>query len=148
MIKMSIKRETSAGVVLFFRGDRILYLLLKYRWGHWGFIKGHIEPGEDEIETIKRETKEETGITDIKFIPGFREKIEYTYTMHGEKRHKTVYYRLAETTQINVKLSHEHVAYAWLPYEEAIKRITYDNDRNVLRKAHEYLKRLGIIKEE
>ena len=143
-----VKREISAGVVLFRReNNKVLYLLLKYGWGHWGFIKGHIEPGEKEIDAARREAKEEAGIEDLEFIFGFREKIEYTYTLRGEKRHKTVYYYLAETKQSEVKLSYEHTDYAWLPYEKALKRITYDNDREVLKKAHAYLKALGIVKE-
>lgn len=138
--------EKSAGVVVFRREDnRVLYLLLKYGWGHWGFIKGHIEKGESEIETVKREAYEETGITDLKFIFGFREKIEYEYFLRGVRRHKVVYYYLAETTQKDVRLSYEHLAYAWLPYEQALRRITYDTDREVLKKAHRYLKIMRII---
>ena len=141
-----MKKEISAGVVVFRRiGNGVLYLLLKYGWGHWGFIKGHIEPGEKDIDTVKREAFEEAGISDLKFIFGFREKIEYEYFFKGERRHKIVYYYLAETNQENVRLSYEHKDYAWLPFEDALKRITYDNDREVLRKAHTYLKKLGMI---
>ena len=141
-----MKKEISAGVVVFRRTEKgVLYLLLKYGWGHWGFIKGHIEPGEKDIDTVKREAFEEAGLSDLKFIFGFREKIEYEYFFRRERRHKTVYYYLAETKQENVRLSYEHKDYAWLPFEDALKRITYDNDREVLRKAHRYLKKLGII---
>ncbi len=141
-----MRKEVSAGVVVFRREDKeVLYLLLKYGWGHWGFIKGHIEPGESEIDAVKREALEEAGISDLRFIFGFREKIEYVYTLHGERRHKTVYYYVAETRQRDVKLSYEHKDYAWLPYEDAVKRITYDSDREVLRKAHKYLKAMRII---
>lgn len=146
-IKMiSMKKEVSAGVVIFRRTDSdVLYLILKYGWGHWGFVKGHIERGEKEIDTIKREAFEEAGITDLKFVFGFREKIEYDYFFKREKRHKIVYYYLAETSQGHVRLSYEHKDYAWLPYEEALRRITYESDRNILRKAHKYLKAMGII---
>ncbi len=141
-----MRKEISAGVVVFRRtGNGVLYLLLKYGWGHWGFIKGHIEPGEKDIDTVKREAFEEAGISDLRFIFGFREKIEYEYFYKRERRHKIVYYYLAETSQENVRLSYEHKDYAWLPFEDALKRITYDNDREVLRKAHRYLKKLGII---
>jgi len=138
--------EKSAGVVVFRREDRkILYLLLKYGWGHWGFIKGHIEKGESEIETVKREAYEEAGITDLRFVFGFREKVEYEYFFKGAKHHKIVYYYLAETTQKEVRLSYEHLDYTWLPYEPALKRITYESDREVLRRAHRYLKLMKII---
>lgn len=143
-----MKKETSAGVVIFRREDsKVLYLLLKYGWGHWGFVKGHIEKGEKEIDTVIRETLEETGIKDLKFVFGFREKIEYDYFFDKEKRHKVVYYYLAETKQKDIKLSFEHKDFAWLPFEQAVKRVTYDNDRQVLIKAHKYLKKLRIIEE-
>jgi len=47
--------ERSAGAVLFYRNLVIEYLLLRYGAGHWDFPKGEIEPGEKELETVKRE---------------------------------------------------------------------------------------------
>lgn len=135
--------ERSSGVILF--NSRKGFLLLKYEWGHWGFIKGNIEKGEDEKETILREAKEEAGINEecIHFIPGFREKISYFYKKEGKTIYKEVIYLLAETTAEKIELSYEHTDYAWLPYEEAMKRITHENDRNVLRKAKEFLEKMG-----
>jgi len=94
---------------------------------------------------VKREAFEEAGLSDLRFVFGFRDKIEYDYFMKGRKIHKVVYYYLAETSQEDVKLSYEHQDFAWLDYENALKRITYDNDRGVLRKAHRYLKQMKII---
>ncbi len=141
-----MRTERSAGVIVFRRpNDSVVYLLLKYGWGHWGFIKGHIEPGESEIETVKREAFEEAGISDLRFVFGFRERIEYDYFLKGRKIHKVVHYYLAETTQVDVRLSYEHKAFAWLDFESALRRITYENDREVLRKAHLYLMKMKII---
>lgn len=138
--------EKSAGVIVFRReNNEVYYLLLKYGWGHWGFIKGHIEKGEKEIETIKREAFEEAGITDLRFVFGFKEKIEYDYFYRKQKRHKIVYYYLAETKQKNIRLSYEHTDYIWLTYERALKKITYESDRNVLKKAHNFLLKMKII---
>ena len=54
--------ERSAGVILFNKTDGIQFLILKYPSGHWDFVKGNIEEGEKEKETVKRELFEETGI--------------------------------------------------------------------------------------
>lgn len=140
--------EKSAGAIIFRReNDKVYYLLLKYGYGHWDFPKGNIEKGEKEIDTVKREVFEETGISDLEFVFGFREVIRYTYWKGRQKVYKTVVFYLAETKQKEVKLSYEHKDYAWLEYEDALKRITYDTSKELLRKAHEYLKRLGIVKE-
>lgn len=144
--KKNTKKEKSAGAIIFRKGGgNIYYLLLDYGKGYWGFSKGRIEKGEEEKDTARREIKEETGISDIKFIPDFREKISYFF-----KRKKTgkfylvakeaIFY-LAETKKKNVKISFEHKGFAWLKYEDALKRITFKNSKNILQKAQKFLLR-------
>lgn len=138
--------ERSCGGVIFKDGK---YLLLRYEWGHWGFVKGNIEKGESLEETFLREAEEETGLKkeDLEIIEGFKEKISYFYRKEGKTIYKEVTYFLAESKTFDVKLSYEHTAYDWLEYEKALIRITYKNDRNILTKAHEFLKKMGKIKE-
>ncbi len=132
--------ETSCGVVLFRPGSEgRLYLILHYEEGHWDFPKGHVEKGENDQETIRRETFEETGIKDLEFVKGFRERIEYFYRRDGKTMHKEVFFYLASTGSAEVKLSFEHIGYEWLGYEDAVGRLTYENARQVLRKAENFL---------
>ncbi|MCD6576040.1 MAG: NUDIX domain-containing protein [Nanoarchaeota archaeon] len=136
-------REISAGAVIFRRvNGEPIYLLLHYGSGHWDFVKGHIEKGESEIQTVIRETKEETGIDDLKIIDGFKERIKYFFHRGKEIVYKEVIFYLAETKKEKVKLSYEHIGYIWLPYEDAINILTFENAKNVLRKAHKYLSNL------
>jgi len=137
--------EKSCGAIIFTRNNTRRYLLLKYGWGHWGFVKGHVEKGEDENQTVLREMEEETGIKaeQLQFIPSFNEKISYFYTKEGKKIYKEVIYFLAESYGMQIKLSHEHTDYSWLPYNEAMKQLTYENDRMVLEKAEKFLNRLA-----
>lgn len=132
--------EKSAGVIIFRRDEEIKYLLLKYGYGHWDFVKGNIEEGENEIETIIRETKEETGIEDLKFLKGFREKISYFYRKGKDLVYKEVVFYLAETKEKKVRLSYEHEDYCWLPFEKALEKITFNNSKKLLKKANSYLK--------
>lgn len=149
-----MKRERSAGAIIFRKeGSKIYYLLLHYESGHWDFPKGHVEKGEDERETVKREIKEETGIENIKFLPDFEEKIKYFYrksydkVLKSQKRFgtraplvlKEVGFYLVETFQKKVKISFEHLGFKWLEYKEAIERVTYKNAKEILKKAHEFL---------
>ena len=132
--------QTSAGVVLFQNvSSEKLFLLLNYPQGHWDFVKGKIEENETLYETARRETKEETGISNIEFIDGFEESVEYDFRFKRENIHKKVIFFLAKTDEKNVKLSHEHNDYLWLAYNDAIIKTTFENAKNVLTKANEFL---------
>lgn len=135
--------EKSAGAVIFRKNDGIKYLLLHYAGGHWDFVKGNVEEGEEEKATVAREIKEETGIEDINFIEDFKESINHFYKREKRLIYKEVVFYLVETSSAEgVKLSYEHVGYEWLGYEEAVQRLTYRNARNVLEKAHELLSKV------
>lgn len=140
-----MRYERSAGAVIFRRNEgRVRYLLLHYPAGHWDFVKGNIEKGESEVETVRRETEEETGISRIKIFEGFREEISYKYRRDNELIHKEVVFYLAETDEEEVSLPYEHTGFKWLSYEDAMKTLTYENAREVLRKARALLLKLGI----
>jgi len=132
--------ERSAGVVVFKESDKgIIFLLLHYPTGHWDFVKGKIEKDESPQTTAIRETKEETGITDVEFIDGFDENIEYNFQYKGELVRKEVVIFLGKTKTVEVNISSEHLDYIWLDYENAMKKITYQNAKNILAKAYKLL---------
>ncbi len=138
--------EFSAGAVIFRKEkNKTLYLILKYEEGHWDFVKGYIGDkikGEKAEYTVIREAKEEAGITDLKIVEGFKHRIHYFLRREGKTYFKTVTFFLAETKQKKIKLSFEHIDYEWLEYEDALKQITYDNAKRVLKKANSFLKKV------
>ncbi len=143
--------EKSAGAIIFRKeGNKNFYLLLNYPSSiksartYWDFPKGHTEKGEEIEETVKREVKEETALKDIKFIEGFKEWIKYFFKFKGKNIFKIVVFLLAETKTKEVKISFEHIGYEWLPYEEALGRLTFKNAKEVLKKANSYLFKKGI----
>lgn len=125
--------------MLFRQGKKREYLLLHYAAGHWDSAKGHIEKGETSQQTALRELKEETGISKVKLVPGFKETISYRYVDKGEKVLKFVVVYLGSTRQKKVKISLEHKGFVWLPHKEAVKKATYKNAKNVLKKAEKWL---------
>ncbi len=132
--------ETSAGIVLFRReNSKNLFLLLHYPSGHWDFVKGKMEEGESTHQTAIRETKEETGITDITFIENFEEWIEYNFQYQGELVHKKVVFFLAETNTKDIKISHEHLDFTWMDYNTSMEKTTFDNAKTVLTRAQRLL---------
>ena len=132
--------EKSAGIVLFRNNSgKNEFLLLNYPQGHWDFVKGKIEQNETLHEASIRETREETGITNIEFVDEFKESVEYDFRFKKENIHKKVIFFLAKTDEKNIKLSHEHNDYLWLEYSDALKKTTFENAKNVLTKANEFL---------
>ena len=84
-MKQFMKEAISSGIILFNENESIRkYLLLNYPTGHWDFIKGGIENGENPHQTSIRETREETGITSLmglkKKLNIFSEQIIIIYT--------------------------------------------------------------------
>jgi 8-oxo-dGTP pyrophosphatase MutT (NUDIX family) len=53
-------------------GATFFLLVYSARNKEWGFPKGHIEEGETDKETARREIFEETGIQDLTFIDGLK----------------------------------------------------------------------------
>ncbi|MEI7424964.1 MAG: NUDIX domain-containing protein [Candidatus Staskawiczbacteria bacterium] len=156
-------REKSAGAIIFRIENSIKYYLLlhypsvKKRGGHWEFPKGHVEAGEDDEKTMRREVEEETGIKDLKIVPGFKKYIKYFFRQYKEniteadkKKGKSpwifklVIFFIAETKTKEVKISSEHTEFIWLPIEEAIKKTTFKNSKKLLKEASDFVKKTGI----
>jgi len=132
--------EKSAGAVLFVRENKkIKYLLLKHSLGHWDFPKGNIEKGEKIEDTVRREIKEETGISRVVFISNFKHWIKYFYRLKGKTVFKIVTFLLAEAKTKKVKLSFEHVGYKWLDFNKAMKLLKFRNSKEILKMANEFL---------
>ncbi|KAM3622237.1 uncharacterized protein V6R79_022188 [Siganus canaliculatus] len=122
--------------------DNIEYLLLQTSYGehHWTPPKGHVDPGEDDLTTALRETKEEAGlgVENLQIINDFVQELHYE--VRG--RPKEVLYWLAELKDPStaVKLSDEHQDYRWAQLEEACTLAQYKDLQDTLRAAHRHLK--------
>lgn len=144
--------EHSAGSIIFRKdkeGKRY-YLLLNYptrarsKSEYWDLPKGHIEQGESSLDTVKREVFEETGISGINFVEGFKETIKYFFRVEEKNIFKTVVFYLAETKKEKIVISEEHKGFKWLPFKEALNQLTFKNAKDVLKKAEKYLSDKGL----
>ena len=140
-----MKREKSCGVlVLRQQEDELYVVLLRHRFGgHWSFPKGHVEAGESERQTALREVREETGLTGIKLMDGFRESVEYS-PKPGVK--KQVVYFLGTTEQEKLIRQEEEISeIMWAPLSRAAELVSFANDKRLLRHAQ---RRLGLLPTE
>ncbi len=128
-----MKKEKSCGCIIIEKGK---VLLIQQTRGHWGFPKGHVESGETEIETAKREVKEETNL-DVEIDENKRYIMEYI-TDKGTLKQVVLF--IARKTSENEKCQESEIkSMKWMTYEDAIKTITYDNTRELFNR---------ILKEE
>ncbi|GAB1288406.1 Inositol polyphosphate 5-phosphatase OCRL [Apodemus speciosus] len=99
----------------------------------------HVDPGENDLETALRETREETGIdaSQLTIIEGFRRELNYV----ARQKPKTVIYWLAEVKDYNVevRLSQEHQAYRWLGLDEACQLAQFTEMQATLQEGHQFL---------
>ena len=87
---LSSSMETSCGVVLVNFGS---VLLLQYPQGHWGFPKGHYEEEDGAYQrTALRELEEETGISEVDMLDGWRMRTFYTFSRKGKEVGKEVFW--------------------------------------------------------
>ena len=124
-----MKYEKSCGAIII---DNDKVLVLQQIAGHWGFPKGHVEKGETEAQTAKREIKEETNL-DVEINNNFRYTENYS---PAEGVEKEVVYFIAQKIGGEIKVQQEEVKeIEWLSFNEALEKLTYENSKELLRKA-------------
>ncbi|MBR6646500.1 MAG: NUDIX domain-containing protein [Clostridia bacterium] len=131
--------EKSCGAVVFTKiNNNIYFLIIRSLEGIYGFPKGHMEKGETEEETALREIKEETGITPC-IIDGFLVRDEYPLPRKKDTI-KQVTYFLAEYNSQDIKAQKEELMEAALmSFEEAISVMQFENTKQILKQANEFL---------
>ncbi|MGB8780987.1 MAG: NUDIX domain-containing protein [Candidatus Bathyarchaeia archaeon] len=145
----------SAGCIVFTgKGKAIRFLMLRReKSAVWDFPKGKAkDKDKSSRETALREVAEETGLT-IKILQGFNCVSHYSdldpvsdwiypFLYDGDVR---LFIAKALNTEVHLQMSAEHDLYAWLPFQEAMERLTLQDSRDALAEAHEFLKPMPPI---
>ncbi|MCX6741969.1 MAG: NUDIX domain-containing protein [Candidatus Pacearchaeota archaeon] len=154
--KKKAKYQLSCGVIIFHIQDsKPQFLLVKYPT-YWGFVKGKVEPGEDEEMTAFREALEEVGLKDLRFITGFRKVAKMYFLDPYDKSQlirKEAVFLLTQTHEWNVKISSEHQDFKWCTFEKALALIEVKGVKKLLADANLFIEKnfdlnLGILKNE
>lgn len=107
---------------------------------HWEFPKGGVEEGEREIQTALRELEEETGVKDVRILPGFRAPIRYIYRRPEGLVSKQVVYFIGRVGDPKVVLRLEEAKdYRWATYDETYRLIRHANARILLERCHAFI---------
>jgi 8-oxo-dGTP pyrophosphatase MutT (NUDIX family) len=132
----SNRREHSAGFIVFREvAGRREYLVMRDR-NYWSFPKGHLEEGEDELAAARREVLEEVGLSDVEVIPGFRRELRYPLPGGVEKL--SVYFPARARVEPDPSGA-EVTETRWAALGEALPLLGFDETRQMLREADEFL---------
>jgi len=136
--RLKARLETSAGgVVVHRRGEDLVYLLIRDSYGNWGFPKGHLETGERPEDAAVREVREETGLGTVRLRAPIH-TIDWYFRFRGRLIHKVCHFFLmeAEDTNTSPQAAEGITACRWERFDDAVSLVSYDNARDVLRRAH------------
>ena len=120
----------AGGIVFRGSGRDLAFLLVTSKKvpGYWIFPKGHVEPGETAAAAGLRETLEEAGVSGELLGPV---GVPLVFEWAG-KRYRVEYFLIRATAQAPASDGRE---IAWLPFEDALARLTFEDTRQLLRAA-------------
>lgn len=131
------------GVVTYIQNDQIFVALLKDKDDNWVLPKGHFKEGETFVETAIREVLEETQIKLKKenLIDKIGEFNYFSDTENSDKNIKVYLFKIDELQKI-IPLEKENFTEGkWLTLKEAINKVTYQEQKEVLEKVKNVLNR-------
>lgn len=151
--KRPLKREFSAGGIVYkklkvnnpLRGKneklKVLWLIIKpAETDRWQLPKGKIDAGESSEKTAIREVEEEGGIK-AKVIQKIGSE-QFFFFFKGNRIFKTVTFYLMEYVSGNPKNHDEEVSESvFFDFDEALNKLTFKNEKEILKKAKEILER-------
>jgi diadenosine hexaphosphate hydrolase (ATP-forming) len=108
-------------------GDTACYLLIgpsRDRPGEWLLPKGHIEPGEDRAAAAVREVKEETGV-----VARILDSLPVSLIRLTFKNIVVQYFLMEKESEVPRA---ETRRMGWFPYNEAVRLITHESNRELL----------------
>ena len=129
------KPVTSSGGVVQNPDGKVL-ILRRRQEGTWVLPKGKMEPGETRAQTALREVQEETGLANLKIIREIG-LVRYVFLWKPDNMNynKTVHYFLMNINgpEQEIILEPDFSAHAWEEPNEALKHLTFENDRRIVR---------------
>lgn len=146
MMENKSKKDKSIGIVPVFKDntETFFFLSVLHNEGHWSFPKGHKEPGEDEISTVKRELYEETGIKNIEIDTEKYFLEQYSFEKNRTRYDKEVKYFLGfvfdKGGQTPERFREEIREIKWVTYEDTMELLTFPEARELLKEVFDYLK--------
>ena len=138
-----VRPGRSAGAVVMNPAGRVL-LLRKAGEAIWCLPKGTLEQGETDEEAAVRETHEETGLRVKLLRPLTEVRYAFYWAPDGVNVDKSVAYFLAKPIGGRVEPESGFDEARWVTRTEAMRLLHWPNDRDVVARAFDAMKKLGV----
>ena len=140
-VRRQVREEKSAGGVVVRAREGVPHvLLIRDPYQNWGLPKGHLEAGEDAPTAAVREVREETGLAALELGPELG-MIDWYFRRDDELIHKICSFFLMRSAdgEARPEVNEGITECQWLPVEQAVARVTYENAREMIRAAVRHL---------
>jgi dihydroneopterin triphosphate diphosphatase len=105
--------------------------------GIWQIVTGGIDAGETAFDAARREVAEETGFLCDELIV-----LPYVGSFYFAKKdaiEMQAAFACRATPDFEVRLSHEHQNFRWLPYDEAMEKLVFPTQKEGLTILRDYV---------
>ena len=144
-----VEHESAGGFVFFEdkKTHKLFVALLRKSDGHYFIPKGHIRKNEKPQEAAIREVKEELLLKEVPEVVSFLGTSSYTFTLdnNGITHYKNVHlytFRFNKKLEINPQIDEGFEAAEWIPFEEAVEKISFDRENLLKARQHFYLHKI------
>ncbi len=137
LLHMNNKTTQKAGaIILSGTNKKEIALLYRFKQKDWSFPKGHVEPGENAVQTMVREIKEETGLN----VRILRELPDLDYIHTGGSVISTKMFLVQSEDNSLLRLEHEGDDIKWIPTDKVTTVLSYDNLKEYFNKVSPLIK--------
>lgn len=127
-------------------GERVLVIMRSGRMGPDGrpevrLPKGHVEPGESHEQAARREVSEEAGLLGAKIVADLgHQRVEFESRNRRVIRNET-YFLMAPSPDAPPGQAESQFTPVWLAWEEALAQLTFEAEREWVRRAYQTIQR-------
>ena len=141
--RLNTREYRAAGGVVVEQGTG--YVLLLHRPGQpdpdgrpeMRLPKGHVEPGEDDLDTARREVCEEAGLPEVDVLADLGVQLVEFDTQDYHCRRDERYFLLRLRPDAARQAPEPQFERVWLPWQAAMEKVTFEAEKEWLRRARQ-----------
>lgn len=134
------QEDICAGSVLIYKN--FVVLLYDHKRRYYVQPHGHLEKGEIFKETALRETREETGYINLRYVKKLGQH-QYHFISANRVIYKKVHIYLVELVNLKkgkkARYLNEHFSNRFFSFSEAIRKARWEEDKKFIRRAQQHL---------